>query len=151
VIYALQGQYGGAVKIGYTRDEWTLMSRIETLQTGNPQYLNVRGTILDDTWCNSGWFRGYPGSQSQELTIHNMLQDCRLAGEWFWPTPELRELFPDVIRGSARDKELVAQAIAYLQGSNTYEGRQELIDRLHDISQMYLGAEMNDLIRVISR
>lgn len=68
VIYAVQGQPGSPVKIGYTAND-DVSFRLATLQTGNPHQLRV---ILR-----------YRGTMREEKAIHRFLAADRLLGEWF--------------------------------------------------------------------
>ena len=68
LIYVIQGESGGPMKIGYTKD---LQKRIATLQTGYPDNLKVVLT--------------FPGSLKIEQKIHNDLTQYRMRGEWFKP------------------------------------------------------------------
>lgn len=74
MIYFIRG--GDKYKIGYTRNEETLTSRVASLQTGNPYKLQVIAT------CE--------GSEQDEALIHAELQRTRTDGgtEWFDLTDE---------------------------------------------------------------
>jgi hypothetical protein len=71
-IYFIQGQSGGAVKIGYTTD---VFKRLKGLQTGHPDTLIIRCCI--------------PGNPNDETNYHHRFASCKLKGEWFKPTDEL--------------------------------------------------------------
>lgn len=71
-IYFIQGENGGSIKIGYTKD---VSERIKALQTGHPDTL----VCLDL----------FPGSMPMETLIHRDLRKYRIRpnGEWFKPDP----------------------------------------------------------------
>ena len=67
-VYFIQGENGGAIKIGYSED---VNKRIETLQTGYPDKLILLGKIY--------------GTYEIETKIHEELREYNLKGEWFKP------------------------------------------------------------------
>lgn len=74
-IYAVKA--GDYIKIGFTKgDVW---ERIAQLQTGCPQELRLLGTG--------------PGGRYMEKSLHNILKDFRVHGEWFRDEPLVREIF----------------------------------------------------------
>jgi len=77
VIYFVQGEGGGPVKIGLTRTA-TLGSRVKALQVGYPERLRVLRTIR--------------GGRVNERALHTRFADARLQGEWFESVPALAEL-----------------------------------------------------------
>jgi hypothetical protein len=83
MIYFIQAGARGHIKIGYIKDQNlnAFVSRLKTIQTGNPQEFNVLLII--------------PGNTSVERKIHKMFDNCRCdtggGTEWFEPTPELLE------------------------------------------------------------
>jgi hypothetical protein len=70
IIYFLQGERGGAVKIGRAKD---LAKRIAGLETGRPDKLVLLGA--------------FSGSRQDELDVHRLLSDYREKGEWFRDDP----------------------------------------------------------------
>ncbi len=85
VIYFVQSEHGGPVKIGRADD---LAKRLVTLQTARPDKLVVIAAA--------------PGSVQQERDIHQRFAAAREKGEWFSPTPQLLALARDVAsRGTA--------------------------------------------------
>lgn len=73
-VYFIQGESGGAIKVGFTTD---LAGRLKGLQTGYPDTLVVRLAI--------------PGSPKREQAVHKRLGKYWLRGEWYKDTPEVRE------------------------------------------------------------
>jgi len=73
-VYFIQGQCGGAIKIGYSL---TPSSRLKTLQTGYPDTLKMLLVI--------------PGDESIEHALHRQFEGARLKGEWFRPDELLIE------------------------------------------------------------
>jgi hypothetical protein len=65
-IYFIQGESGGAVKIGYATD---ISKRIKTLQTGFPETLII--------------VKSFPGNMKDEEDIHTEFNGHHLRGEWF--------------------------------------------------------------------
>lgn len=71
-VYFIQGENGGAIKIGYTKN---FDGRLKVLQTSYPDILKVLCLI--------------PGSTKTETSYHKKYKDIRLNGEWFKPNEEL--------------------------------------------------------------
>jgi len=69
-VYFIQGQCGGAIKIGFSKKP---EMRLKELQTGYPDTLTILLMI--------------PGSESDEAAFHKMFEEFRLKGEWFRPDP----------------------------------------------------------------
>lgn len=67
-IYFIQGQYGGAIKVGFSIDP---RKRLKELQTGYPDTLRILLMI--------------PGDEATERTLHRQFEGARLKGEWFRP------------------------------------------------------------------
>lgn len=65
-VYVVAGVAGGPVKIGYTSD---LQRRLTALQIGSPIKLRTLAT--------------FAGGKELEASIHRLLADYRLEGEWF--------------------------------------------------------------------
>lgn len=85
MIYFIQGDRGGPIKIGCAGNPW---QRLATLQTGNPTKLAVVAVI--------------PGDRAEEAALHIRFAASRGQGEWFAPTPDLLG-FIDGIRAAQRD------------------------------------------------
>src|SRR5574343_1463671 len=71
--YILADQTTGRLKVGFT--EGSLKQRVEALQTGNPNPLQLLAS--------------FPGTRPDEANLHARFASARIAGEWFLPTPEL--------------------------------------------------------------
>lgn len=71
-VYFAQGQDGGPIKIGYSRET---ERRLRELQRGSPVPLRM--------------LRVVPGSRALEIALHAHFSSDRLHGEWFAPTSEL--------------------------------------------------------------
>lgn len=67
-VYFIQGQCGGAIKVGYSVNP---RIRLKELQTGYPDTLLILAII--------------PGTQHTEATLHRQFDASRLKGEWFRP------------------------------------------------------------------
>jgi hypothetical protein len=68
-VYFIQGESGGAIKIGITQD---IKKRIAGMQTGHPDTVIELAII--------------PGDTFMESYIHEMFKEYRLRGEWFKPS-----------------------------------------------------------------
>jgi hypothetical protein len=69
MIYAIQAGVGGPIKFGVARDP---KARMAELQTGNASELRLLATVNIHS--------------EKESLVHRHLRDCRVRGEWFWPT-----------------------------------------------------------------
>lgn len=85
-IYFIQGENGGPIKIGYTKD---IEQRLKELQTGYPDILKL--------------LIAFPGNHEYEKALHRQLKLYRLNGEWFKPDPAV---FRKINELSAINKEL---------------------------------------------
>jgi len=97
MIYFVLDRAGNAVKIGYTRDTDSLISRIGDLQVGNPRRLELLFTI--------------PGGRAGEKFLHKMLRSSRLCGEWFECTTEVVDIIYKIKEGAEEfdpDNDLIA-------------------------------------------
>jgi Meiotically Up-regulated Gene 113 (MUG113) protein len=72
VVYFLQGETGGNIKIGYAGD---VAARVATFQPGSPVKLCILAT--------------QPGGQPLEAALHRRFAAHRLHGEWFAPCEDL--------------------------------------------------------------
>ncbi|MCI0488966.1 MAG: GIY-YIG nuclease family protein [Blastocatellia bacterium] len=72
VIYFIQGNDGGLIKIGYTDD---VDARFKDMQRGCPIPLKVIGA--------------FPGTMQDEKECHRQFAHLRSYGEWFYPSSEL--------------------------------------------------------------
>lgn len=75
MVYFLQAQCGGPIKIGYT--EKNLASRISGVQVGSSEKLDLICAI--------------PGNMALERRLHNTFDSIRLHGEWFYPAKHLTD------------------------------------------------------------
>ena len=75
VVYFIQRENGGDIKIGYTND---IERRLKTLQTGNADRLVVLGLIRGD--------QALEASLHRKFAIHRVRKD----GEWFRPALEIK-------------------------------------------------------------
>lgn len=71
LIYFVQGETGGPVKIGRTEGPHRLASRLASVQTGNPDRVVIRRVVA--------------GDHRVERALHALFADLRLRpdGEWF--------------------------------------------------------------------
>lgn len=72
LVYFIQGDNSGAVKIGITTD---LDRRLRELQVATAETLAVIGQV--------------PGGREMERELHERFKDQRLTGEWFVPSGDL--------------------------------------------------------------
>ncbi len=86
VIYFIQSEHGGPIKIGRADD---LAKRLVGLQTSRPDELVVLVAV--------------PGTVSQERELHDRFAAFREKGEWFSPCPELMGLIKRVSRDRTLD------------------------------------------------
>lgn len=77
MIYAVQGEDGGLVKIGYALS--SPEDRFSSLQTGSPVRLVLRAVIA--------------GERAEESALHVRFAADRVHGEWFRPSVELERVF----------------------------------------------------------
>lgn len=89
-IYFIQGEYGGAIKIGYSTDPG---KRLKELQTGHPDTLIVLLMI--------------PGSEATERALHRRFNISRLKGKWFRPDDHVIEAIKELgckFRGNSNQR-----------------------------------------------
>jgi len=67
-VYFIQGQHGGAIKIGYSVNP---QKRLKELQTGYPDTLKILVML--------------PGNEYTRDIFHRQLKESRLNGKWFKP------------------------------------------------------------------
>lgn len=73
LVYAIEALGLNTIKIGWTKH---LTSRLSAIRTSCPVELRLLGVT--------------PGNRTDESEIHQQFEDCRVRGEWFRATPELR-------------------------------------------------------------
>lgn len=78
MIYFVQGETGGPIKIGYARN---IDNRIKSLRTGCPYKLVLLGVM--------------EGQRSDETKLHHKFAAARLQGEWFDDCAEIRAFIAD--------------------------------------------------------
>jgi excisionase family DNA binding protein len=93
LIYFIQAEEIGHIKIGFTGDEDSA-ERLRALQTGSPVRLQLLGEI--------------PGDELDERTIHQKFAAARVNGEWFRAIPQLRQFISARLRGQGIDCALMA-------------------------------------------
>jgi len=94
VVYFIQAENGGHVKIGRTDD---LAKRLQGLSTGRPDALVVLGAI--------------PGASEDERRIHEALAEYRDRGEWFLPHPAVMAAAKAAVTGAVADDVLRAVSL----------------------------------------
>lgn len=72
VVYFVQGESGGPVKIGTTT---SILMRFRTLEASSPARLVLRAMV--------------PGGPAEESAEHLAFAELRMHGEWFSPAPRL--------------------------------------------------------------
>lgn len=78
LVYFLQVNDDGPIKIGWTGDTEKFASRRSALQTGCPWPLQLVGTA--------------PGTHDLERALHKRYKPLHMQGEWFFPSAELLAL-----------------------------------------------------------
>lgn len=84
MIYFLQAEGGGPIKIGYSEN---VKKRRKTLQTASPKILRVLATT--------------PGGEESERLLHERFRHLHIRGDWFRTSQDLREF----IAGLPKNKE----------------------------------------------
>lgn len=82
VIYFIQSEHGGPIKIGHAED---LAKRLVQIQTSRPDALCVLASV--------------PGTVEQERFLHSRFAHLREKGEWFTATKELTEAVESLAGG----------------------------------------------------
>lgn len=77
VVYFIQAEDGGPIKIGYSEKRSGVAARLGSLQTGNPRKLVVRHV------------QDAPRGHVDERDLHERFARYRLNGEWFLNVPEV--------------------------------------------------------------
>jgi hypothetical protein len=85
--YLIAESGGAFVKIGYA--DYSVYSRLDSLQTGNPRELHLIATL--------------PGGQETENKLHAKFIASNVVNEWFTPTREMLKEF-GLTRRSFRDR-----------------------------------------------
>lgn len=83
MIYFVESGPDGPIKIGFA--EVDVAARIGTLQVGNPVRLNLLHV------CD--------GDRLLEKQLHGVLRHSRMRGEWFRPTPHVKEVLAAALAG----------------------------------------------------
>jgi hypothetical protein len=73
LVYAIEALGLNTIKIGWTQH---LKSRLSAIRTSCPVEVRLLGVT--------------PGNRTDEVAMHQQFEDCRVRGEWFRATPELR-------------------------------------------------------------
>lgn len=73
MIYFIQAETGGPIKIGFAFDP---TAGVQQVQCGNPEVVRILKTI--------------PGGRKMEKEIHRQLWASHKRGEWFHDTPEVQ-------------------------------------------------------------
>lgn len=74
MIYFIQEEASGAIKIGYSGNPDRRLSILQTGHVGKLGLLAVMGGTVDD-----------------EQALHGRFSSCHLRGEWFHPSPDLTD------------------------------------------------------------
>ncbi len=92
MIYFIREIVSGRVKIGYTKDDGSLKKRLGRLQTGNPDELEVYGTI--------------PGDMKVEKFLHHRFGRFRIRSnnEWFYWTDAVEHCIDKLLEKAANDE-----------------------------------------------
>ena len=87
MIYFIRSGKEGPVKIGYTRDEQSILRRLAAIQVGNPEPITLL-CFMD-------------GEKTDEKKLHHKLKSHRVGGEWFAPSREVMYLLDMAIHEGA--------------------------------------------------
>lgn len=98
MVYFVQAEWGGPIKIGYCRDGGET-ARLKQIQTHNPDPLCITRVI--------------PGDLTVERALHHRFADLRIRGEWFYPAPVLASV-ADAIDDEHMGDYVIAAAEAVL-------------------------------------
>lgn len=93
MIYFIQAETGGPVKIGFAYDP---NERLKQIQCGSPDPVRI--------------IRIIPGSRKTEANIHQRLKASRKRGEWFDDTEEVRAFIQSVAQYDCE----ILNGVAYL-------------------------------------
>lgn len=85
VVYFVQRESGGAVKVGHTTMRG-IQRRLKALQVAHWEPLEIRGLFEGGAWL--------------EAALHQLFADSRLRGEWFSVTETMQSICPEVIGGA---------------------------------------------------
>jgi hypothetical protein len=128
VIYFIQADGIGHIKIGYTDDDAS--ARLASLQTGCPVPLRLLHTM--------------PGTMGDEKNLHRRFASANVGGEWFKPVTELMELIPDLSRPACGAAEVVEKSVSIrVLTVGRKQFTKSLLDQLpeHDIVDWFSLAE----------
>jgi hypothetical protein len=114
VVYTIQAEWGGPIKIGYCASADAVCDRLGGIQTGNPHRLVVRRVI--------------PGSRQLERLLHERYARYRMAGEWFLNAPEVAMGTGAKLPGTRELARIVKPAMESSFRAGVDEGK-----RLHEI------------------
>ena len=81
MIYVIQGQMGGEVKIGYTAAS-SVTSRVGAIERKEGRKMRV--------------LRSMEGTKAHEAALHDRFKEHRISGEWFAPHPDLMAAIPSI-------------------------------------------------------
>jgi hypothetical protein len=82
VVYLVQAQSGGPVKIGHSTFA-SVKKRLKSLQCSHHEELVIRALFDGTTWLESA--------------LHELFWANRIRGEWFTVSPLMRELCPELV------------------------------------------------------
>jgi hypothetical protein len=138
VIYVLQPERGGPVKIGHTAAS-DPNGRLSTCQTGNHERLRVVDT--------------FEGTMRDERDLHTRFAKARLHGEWFKVTPEIRAWLEGrirvTVRRQERDRPIAARARRPLPRRDPARTRyQRVLDAVQRIGRPARAAAIRELAPV---
>lgn len=118
MIYFVQEEGGGAIKIGFTSGD--MDARLRGLQTGCSRKLHVLATIED-------------GSMADEKALHEMFAEHRVFGEWFKPHKDVLDYLSEISVLAVSDWTLVAD--------QTHDDNRKM---LHVIADMLVEIRLRD-------
>jgi hypothetical protein len=124
VVYTVQAEWGGPVKIGYCAREEGVAGRVVGIQTGYPWRLVVRRII--------------PGNRLTESDLHDRLAKYRMVGEWFMNAPPVAMATGAKLPGRYDLERVVQPVLDSAFQAGVHEGRrQHEIKTRNEVSEFF--------------
>lgn len=140
VVYFIQPEQGGPIKIGYSSRRSAVPGRLAMLQTGNPYRLVIRKVI------------DAPGWRGTEGDLHEKFAQYRLAGEWFLDMPAVVAEADADPAAWATEGRLLEPLVRNAFEAGRVQGEQEaevrirlLLKKFFDLTLPWLFGEEDDM------
>lgn len=131
VVYVIQAEHGGPVKIGYCAQESGVLPRLSAIQTGNPYPLVVRRIIPA------------PQGVALERELHAKLARYRISGEWFMGCPEVAMLTGAKLPKAQDEERRLMPLLKATFAAGVTEGKRQ--------SEMRHREQIREFVSLISR